>query len=98
MAQDGSAAADAGDPGSRRRQAAAAPPPAEQHNAASSIVVNTLVDEWSTDTNTKAQSKCAREALQATVSGNPQGNQGCGAASVANFTEYNIVLPGGTYC
>ena len=72
--------------------------PAEQNSVAFTININTLVDDWSTDTNTKSQSKCSlREAPQATVSGNPQCNQGCGAASIANFTDYDIVMPGGTY-
>jgi len=62
------------------------------------IKVNTLVDEWSTDTNTKASSKCSlREALQATITNNPEGNQGCGAPSIANFEEYTIDLLPGTY-
>lgn len=75
-------------------------PPVEsaQTNVAYSINVTTLVDEWSTDTNTKAQSKCSlREALQATVSGNPQGNQGCGSPAIANFDEYYIIPLPGTY-
>src|SRR5262245_33237730 len=43
------------------------------------IKVNTLTDEWDTDPATKAKTKCSlREALQATVPGNPQENQGCG--------------------
>ncbi|MCB9113975.1 MAG: beta-propeller fold lactonase family protein [Caldilineaceae bacterium] len=95
LAQDG---LPDGDPGDGAIAAPAAVMPAEQHSAGFTITVNTLVDEWSTDTNTQAKSKCSlREALQATVSGNPQGNQGCGAASIGNFTEYDIVLPGGTY-
>jgi CSLREA domain-containing protein len=67
-------------------------------SAGFTIKVNTLVDEWSTDTNTKAQSQCSlREALQATVTSNPQGNQGCGSASIANFDEYSLNLMPGTY-
>ncbi len=67
-------------------------------DASFTINVNTLVDEWSTAYQYKASSKCSlREALQATVSGNPQGNQGCGAVSVANFSEYTINMLPGTY-
>jgi CSLREA domain-containing protein len=61
------------------------------------IKVNTLKDEWSTDTATKAKSDCSlREALQATMINNPQGNQGCGI--YPNDTkEFTLILPGGTY-
>ncbi|MGL4648695.1 MAG: right-handed parallel beta-helix repeat-containing protein, partial [Caldilineaceae bacterium] len=70
--------------------------PAET-NAGFSININTLSDEWSTDAN-KATSKCSlREALQATVTGNPNGNQGCGAASIGNFAAYDFKFLPGTY-
>jgi len=66
-------------------------------NAGFTINVNTFADEWSTDTATQAQSKCSlREALQATGSGS-LGNQGCGAPSISNFSDYTINMPAGTY-
>lgn len=66
-------------------------------NAGFTISVNTFADEWSTDTATQAQSKCSlREALQATGSAS-LGNQGCGAPSISNFSDYTINMPAGTY-
>ena len=41
--------------------------------ASFNFTINTSVDEWSTDPANKASSMCSlREALQATVTGNPQ--------------------------
>ena len=72
----------------------------DQPNAGFTINVNTLVDEWSTepDLQQRAKAKCSlREALQATVTSNPEGNQGCGAPSIANFSEYTFDMLPGTY-
>lgn len=71
-----------------------------QPNVAFTIKINTLDDEWSVESDPakRAATKCSlREALQATVQGNPNGNQGCGAASIGNFTEYNFDMIPGTY-
>src|SRR3712207_680423 len=69
-------------------------------HVAFNIKVNTLVDEWSVDPDPakNASSDCSlREAIQATVTGNPLGNQGCGPTSVGNFDEYTFKMQGGTH-
>ncbi|MFV9502967.1 MAG: beta-propeller fold lactonase family protein [Oscillochloridaceae bacterium umkhey_bin13] len=61
------------------------------------LTVNTLVDEWSTGPNA-AQSKCSlREALQATVTNSPLGNQGCGPVGTGGFSSYRFDMKPGTY-
>jgi CSLREA domain-containing protein len=61
------------------------------------LTVNTLTDEWSTGANA-AQTKCSlREALQATVTNSPAGNQGCGPVGTGNFASYTFAMMPGTY-
>jgi CSLREA domain-containing protein len=84
----------AGTPVYAQDDAVAAGP--DQTNVGFTIKVNTLTDEWDIDPNTKHKTKCSlREALQATINSNVQGNQGCGAPS--NFSEYRIDMNPGTY-
>jgi DNA-binding beta-propeller fold protein YncE len=74
-----------------------APGAPAQAQAEVTLTVNTLSDEWSTGANA-AQSKCSlREALQATITNSPPGNQGCGPVGTGNFSTYTISLMPGTY-